>query len=115
MAEAPPGVAGAEVPRWVDARRGWCGWREPVTLVEEVRWPVGGGWARRARPELAIVVEGPALPERGFRGVLAPVVDAEMGGTRFAELGCRREGRGGSADIVPSFWRSRILRSRRLM
>ncbi len=66
--------------------------------------------------ELAIVVPpGPALPERGFRGVLAPVLEAETGRTRLAALGWRREGRGGSEDMVPSFWRSRILRSRRLM
>jgi len=86
-----------------------------MMLGEAVRWPVGGGWARRVIVLLAIVVEGPTLLERGFKGVLAPVLEVEMGGTRLAELGWRREGRGGSAEMVPSFWRSRILRSRRLM
>ncbi len=81
-----------------------------------VRCAVGGGCARRESEELAIVVLGPrALPESGCRGVLAPVLEVEMGGTRLAALGWRSEGSGGSEEIVPSFWRSRILRSRRLM
>lgn len=86
--------------------------------MEPVRRPEALGCARRERDELAMVVEGPMmLPESGLSGVLAPVLEEEnaLGGTRLAELACKREGRGGSFDMVPSFWRSRILRSRRLM
>lgn len=76
------------------------------------------GWTRRVRGLLAMVVEGPAaLPERGCRGVDAPVVEVERGGRRVLRLAVllRREGSCGSMAIAPSFWRSRILRSRRLI
>ena len=66
----------------------------------------------------AIVVEGPALPERGCRGVPDPVVlvVVEARGVKRGRLVvCRREGREGSGGRAPSFWRSRILKSRRLI
>lgn len=62
-----------------------------------------------------MVVEGPALPDRGFSGVLALVVEVEMGGRRLPTVGLIREGSVGSMAMVPSFWRSRIFRSRRLI
>lgn len=76
------------------------------------------GWVRRARGlELAIVVEGTALLEMGWRGVEVPVVEVERGGRRVlsVEVLLRREGSWGSMAMAPSFWRSRILRSRRLI
>ncbi len=77
----------------------------------------GAGWpTRRAMGSLAIVVEEPALPERGCKGVEAPVVDVESGGSRVVRLLLlRREGSCGSGWMEPSFWRSRILKSRRLI
>lgn len=102
---------------------------EEAALVEVGR-PVlvrGEGWRgwtpRRVRglalvEVLAMVVEGPtALPERGWRGVEAPVeVVVERGGRRvWREEFVRREGSWGSMEMEPSFWRSRILRSRRLI
>ena len=64
----------------------------------------------------AIVVEGPALPERGCRGVEAPVVVPEKLGRRVErEVLVRREGSWGSGAMAPSFCRSRILKSRRLI
>lgn len=42
---------------------------------------------------LAMVVEGPAFPERGFRGVEAPVAEVERVGSRIeSEVLFRREG-----------------------
>ena len=76
------------------------------------------GWTRRVKGLLAMVVEGPALPESGFRGVEAPVVLVEPvnGGRRVErEVLCRRDGSCGSGWMAPSFWRSRILKSRRLI
>lgn len=65
---------------------------------------------------LAIVVEGPALPERGCSGVGAPVMVDERVGRRVDRvLLLRREGSCGSGWMAPSFWRSRILKSRRLI
>ena len=65
---------------------------------------------------LAIVVEGPALPERGCSGVGAPSVLDERGGRRVLRvLLLRSEGSCGSGWMAPSFWRSRILKSRRLI
>ena len=90
-------------------------------MVEEGRevfkgesWRVDG-WTRRVMGLLAMVVDGPALPERGCKGVEAPVVEVERGGSleRLALL--RREGSCGSGWMEPSFWRSRILKSRRLI
>ena len=62
----------------------------------------------------AIVVEGPALPDRGCRGVGPPVALVERGGRRVVLL-LRSVGSCGSGWIAPSFWRSRILKSRRLI
>jgi len=81
---------------------------------EECRDVLGLGWTRRARGLLAIVVEGPALPDGGWRGVEAPVVEVEREGRRCVLL-WRREGSCGSMAMAPSFWRSRILMSRRLI
>ncbi len=81
----------------------------------------GDGWraegcTRRVIELLAMVVEGPALPERGCKGVEAPVAEAESGGRRVErEVLFRREGSWGSGWMAPSFWRSRILKSRRLI
>ena len=52
------------------------------------------GWARRWMGLLAIVEEGPALPERGWSGVLVPGVVAEdRGGRRLErEVLVRRDG-----------------------
>lgn len=51
------------------------------------------GCTRRAMGALAMVVEGPALPERGWSGVLVPVVVVERGGRRVdKEVLFRREG-----------------------
>ena len=61
-----------------------------------------------------MVVEGPALPGSGCGGVEAPVVEVEREGRRCVLL-CRREGSCGSMEMDPSFWRSRILMSRRLI
>ena len=64
----------------------------------------------------AMVVEGPALPERGYKGVDVPVVVVEKFGRRVdREVLLRREGSCGSGAMAPSFWRSRILKSRRLI
>ena len=63
-----------------------------------------------------MVVEGPALPERGFSGVGPPVVVDVSGGRRVLRtLLLRSEGSCGSGWMAPSFWRSRILKSRRLI
>lgn len=63
-----------------------------------------------------MVVEGPALPERGFSGVGPPVVVDVRGGRRVLRmLLLRSEGSWGSGWMAPSFWRSRILKSRRLI
>lgn len=64
---------------------------------------------------LAMVVEGPAFPDRGCRGVGPPVVVDERGGKRVLSVLFRREGSCGSGWMAPSFWRSRILKSRRLI
>lgn len=67
------------------------GWRE-VFRGEGCR-PDAGAPTRRAMGLLAMVVEGPALPERGCRGVEAPVVEAERDGRRVLRLLLvRREG-----------------------
>ena len=95
----------------------WWGWRGLAVTGEAGHWVCweGGPTRRVRRLLLAMVVEGPALPDRGFSGVLAPVVEVEMGGRRLPTVGLSREGRVGSMAMVPSFWRSRILRSRRLI
>lgn len=97
---------------------------------EEVRWEGraevlrgdGDGWrcrgcAKRDRGlPCATVVEGPAFPESGCRGVELPVWGAESGGGRVVSVDVfRREGSCGSMEMAPSFWRSRILKSRRLI
>lgn len=64
-------------------------------------WRVEDGWTRRAMGLLAMVIEGPALPERGFRGVDAPVEEAVRGGSRV--LWFSSEGSWGSGCIEPSF------------
>jgi len=108
--------------RLVTPARAGLRWEEAAE--EEGRAVVRGdgcrpdaGWpARRAMALLAMVVEGPALPERGCRGVEAPVVEVERGGRRVLRLLLlRREGSCGSGWMEPSFWRSRILKSRRLI
>lgn len=71
-----------------------AGFRWEVAVVEEGRFVVRGdgcrpdvGWpASRAIGLLAIVVEGPALPDKGCRGVEAPVEDADKGGRRVVRL-----------------------------
>ena len=72
------------------------------------------GWTRREIELFAIVVEGPALPDRGCRGVGPPLALAESGGRRVVLL-LRSVGSCGSGWMAPSFWRSRILKSRRLI
>lgn len=103
-------------------REAELGWRLEAAVMGAVvvrgeGWRVG--WTRRVMGLLAMVVEGPAaLPERGCRGVDAPVVEVERGGRRVVRLAVllfRREGSWGSMAIAPSFWRSRILRSSRLI
>lgn len=76
-----------------------------------------GGCAKRERGfPCAIVVEGTAFPESGCKGVELPVCRAESGGGRVVSVDVfRREGSCGSMEITPSFWRSRILKSRRLI
>jgi len=90
---------------------------EGRAVVRGDGWRPDDGWpTRRAMGLLAMVVEGPALPERGCKGVEAPVVDVERGGRRVVRLLLlRREGSCGSGWMEPSFWRSRILKSRRLI
>lgn len=62
------------------------------------------GCTRRDMGLLAMVVEGPALPERGCRGVEAPVVEAERGGSRVeSDVLFSREGSWGSGCMAPSF------------
>ena len=79
-------------------------------------WRAELGWTSRLIGLLAIVVEGPALPGSAFRGVDAPVVEVERGGSLVCILlWFRSEGSWGSGAIEPSFWRSRILKSRRLI
>ena len=52
----------------------------------------------------AMVVEGPALPERGCKGVDVPVVVVEKFGRRVdREVLLRREGSCGSGAMAPSF------------
>ena len=54
----------------------------------------------------AMVVEGPALPESGCRGVEAPVELVEppkIGSLVERELLCRRDGSCGSGWMAPSF------------
>ena len=51
----------------------------------------------------ARVVEGPAFPERGCRGVGPPVAVDERGGRRVLRVLLRREGSCGSGWIAPSF------------
>ena len=63
---------------------------------------------------LAMVVEGPALPDRGCRGVGPPLAFVERGGRRVVLL-LRSVGSCGSGWMAPSFWRSRILKSSRLI
>lgn len=95
-------------------------WEDAVMGAAVVR---GEGWrvgcTRRLRGLWAIVVEGPAgLPEWGCRAVDAPPdVDVRRGGRRELRvlLLLRREGSWGSIAMEPSFCRSRILRSRRLI
>lgn len=58
----------------------------------EVGWPTS-----RVMGLLAMVVEGPAFPDKGCRTVEAPVVDADRGGRRVVRLlWLRREGSCGS-------------------
>lgn len=65
---------------------------------------------------LAMVVLGPALPGIGCRAVEVPVVPIENGGGRVLRVEVlRREGSCGSMAMALSFWRSRILKSRRLI
>lgn len=97
-------------------------WGEAAAFVVEGTAVVSGegcraeGCTRRVMGLLAMVVEGPALPERGCRGVEAPVVEAERGGSRVErDVLFNKEGSWGSGWIAPSFWRSRILKSRRLI
>lgn len=52
----------------------------------------------------AMVVEGPAFPDRGCRGVWPLVVVDERGGSRVLRtLLLRREGSCGSGWMAPSF------------
>lgn len=69
---------------------------------EECRDVLVLGWTRRAMGLLAMVVEGPGLPDGGGRGVEAPVVEVEREGRRCVLL-CRREGSCGSMAMAPSF------------
>lgn len=89
-----------------------------AVVVRGEGWRVGC-WTRRLRGLLAIVVEGPALPERGCNGVDVLDMDVVRGGRRELRvlllLLLSREGSCGSMAMAPSFWRSRILRSRRLI
>jgi len=90
-------------------------------VVEGIAVVRGDGWraegcTRRVIGLLAMVVEGPAFPESGCRGVEAPVVEVERGGRRVErDVLFRRDGSCGSGWMAPSFWRSRILKSRRLI
>jgi len=85
--------------RFVPARAGFR-WDETVAVEAGIAVFRGEGcraedWpTSRAMGLLAMVVEGPALPERGSTGVEAPVVDAERGGRRV--LLVRSEGSWGS-------------------
>lgn len=70
----------------------------------------------RAMAAFAMLADPPAVfPDRGWSGVLVPVVVDEVGGTRFALDSRKSDGSIGSNAIVPSFCRSRNLMSRRLM
>lgn len=60
------------------------------------------GWTRRDRGLFAIVVDGPALPGTGCRGVEAPVVEVDREGRRCVLL-WSREGSCGSIAMAPSF------------
>lgn len=44
------------------------------------------GWTRRVSGLFAIVVEGPAFPERGWSGFGAPVVELDREGKRWVLL-----------------------------
>jgi len=82
-------------------------------LGREVRGLGWRGWTRRCRGLFAIVVEAPG---GGWeRGVEAPVVVVEGRRRVCREVLVRREGSCGSGWMAPSFWRSRILKSRRLI
>ena len=79
-------------------------------------WRAAFGWTRRVIGLLAIVVEGPALPGMELRGVDTPVVADERGISLVRRLLLlSKEGSCGSGAIEPSFWRSRILKSRRFI
>jgi hypothetical protein len=105
---APP--AAAEVLRWEGMVETLRGEGEGCRL-ECAR----GGCVRRVDGlPVATEVEGPALPESGCRGVDAPAVLVERGGGRVERVEVlRRDGSSGSMEMAPSFWRSRILISRR--
>lgn len=62
------------------------------------------------------MVEGPAFPESGWRAVDGPGCSPASGGGRVVRVDVfKREGSCGSMAMAPSFWRSRILKSRRLI
>lgn len=86
---------------------------EELRGVEEL-----GATSRERGLLFAIVVEGPVAGGLFWRvdarGVDALVEELEREGRRWVD-GLRREGSCGSIDMLPSFWRSRILRSRRLI
>ena len=64
-----------------------------------------GGWVRRVEGfPVATVVEGPALPESGCKGVDMLAVLVVRGGRRVERVEVlRRDGSSGSMEMAPSF------------
>lgn len=73
-------------------RRGWGCMPAIGAAVKDRLAETAAAFAMRATAALAMLVEPPGPRNRGVSGVLTPVLEAEYGGTRFAEESRRRDG-----------------------